>query len=193
MRGGRAALGWAFGVIAWGCVVAPAWAGVLTRADLERAFPAPFILDEMDDQPPVWPIFRQNATQNQLVAYVHESIDLAPIPGFSGTPIDLLVALAPEVTFLDVRVVHFHEPVFIDGLGARVPIRVRQAIYWQIAEADDQVRRTGRGAKSDCAVAVIDGVAKASVTVRARFGAERLFVGKDGALTRTASFAIVQG
>src|SRR5947209_3255187 len=103
--------------LVWSLATGPAAAGFLTRADLERAFPPPYILGQRDDQLPVWPVFKQNATENQLVAYVYESVDLAPIPGFSGTPIDLLVALAPDGTFLDVKVVHFHEPVFVDGLG----------------------------------------------------------------------------
>ena len=88
-----AALSWLF--------AAPAHAGYLSRADLERAFPAPYALGERDDRLPVWPIFKQNATETELVAYVFESVDLAPIPGFSGTPIDLLVALTPEGSFLD--------------------------------------------------------------------------------------------
>jgi len=52
-----------------------------------------------------------------LVAYIFESIDLAPVSGFSGTPLNLLVALDAQGGFLDVRVLSHHEPVFLDGLG----------------------------------------------------------------------------
>ena len=94
-----------------------AYAGSLTRNELQHYFPAPFILGEKDDTLPVWPIFKQNGTSDELIAYVFESADLAPIPGFSGTPINMLVALTPEGNFLDVRLLSQHEPVFIDGLG----------------------------------------------------------------------------
>ena len=75
------------------------------------------MLGEKDDALPIWPIFKQNGTSDELIAYVFESVDLAPIPGFSGTPIDLLVALTPDGAFLDVKVISHNEPVFVDGLG----------------------------------------------------------------------------
>ena len=89
MRTFRARVLFYFAMLCFALAATHAAAGVLTRADLERYFPPPYILGEKDDALPVWPIFKQNATENQLVAYAYESIDLAPIPGFSGTPIDL--------------------------------------------------------------------------------------------------------
>ena len=166
MRRRRAALGFALGLMAWVCALSHACAGILARADLERAFPPPFILGEKDDQIPVWPIFKQNATENQLVAYVYESVDLAPIPGFSGTPIDLLVALAPDGTFLDVRVVHFHEPVFVDGLGPEPLFDFVKQYAGKSLKQTIKVGPPNGGAKSDGAVAIIDGVAKATASVR---------------------------
>ena len=164
MRISRAAilLGFALAALAW----AHARAGTLSRADLERAFPAPFILGEKDDALPVWPIFKQNATENELVAYVYESIDLAPIPGFSGTPIDLLVALEPDGTFLDVKVVSFHEPVFVDGLGPEPLFDFVKQYAGKSLKQTIKVGPPGGGLPSDGAVAVIDGVAKATASVR---------------------------
>ena len=152
--------------LVWALGSLPAEAGFLTRADLERAFPPPFILGEKDDQLPVWPIFKQNATENQLVAYVYESVDLAPIPGFSGTPIDLLVALAPDGTFLDVKVVHFHEPVFVDGLG---PEPLFEFVKQYKGKSLKQTIKVGPPAGSpptDATIAIVDGVAKATASVR---------------------------
>ena len=143
-----------------------AQAGRLTRADLERAFPPPFILGEKDDRLPIWPIFKQNATENQLVAYVYESVDLAPIPGFSGTPIDLLVALAPDGAFLDVKVVHFHEPVFVDGLGPEPLFEFVKQYQGKSLKQTLKVGPPAGGLASDGAVAIIDGVAKATASVR---------------------------
>ena len=55
-------------------------AGVLSKADLIARFPSPYIVADQDAEMPVWPIFKQNATENELVGYVFETIDLAPIP-----------------------------------------------------------------------------------------------------------------
>lgn len=166
MRGLRAALMICLGLVAWACASASANSGFLTRADLERAFPAPYILGEKDDRLPVWPIFKQNATENQLVAYVYESVDLAPIPGFSGTPIDLLVALAPDGTFLEVKVVHFHEPVFVDGLG---PEPLFDFVKQYKGKSLKQTIKVGPPAGSppaDGTIAIVDGVAKPTASVR---------------------------
>ena len=162
----RVLTGLALAVTAWLGMMAGAGAGVLTRADLERAFPAPFLLGEKDDALPVWPIFKQNATENQLVAYVYESVDLAPIPGFSGTPIDLLVALAPDGTFEDVRVVKFHEPVFVDGLGPEPLFDFVKQYAGKSLKQAIKVGPPGGGGASDGAVAIVDGVAKATASVR---------------------------
>jgi transcriptional regulator of nitric oxide reductase len=86
------------------CGVQPAHAGVLTRPDLVKRFPAPLMVGDKQADLPVWPLFKQNATATELVGYVFESIDLAPIPGFAGVPINLLVAIDPKGSFLDVAV-----------------------------------------------------------------------------------------
>jgi hypothetical protein len=62
-------------------------------------------------------LFRQNATATELAGYAFESADLAPIPGFAGVPVNLLVAIDPNGSFLDAAVLSHHEPVFLDGLG----------------------------------------------------------------------------
>ena len=141
-------------------------AGALQRADLERLFPQPFILGEKDDALPIWPIFKQNAATDELIAYVFESVDLAPIPGFSGTPINLLVALTPEGSFLDVRIISHHEPVFVDGLGPEPLFDfVKQYAGKSLKQSVKVGPPNGRGA-ADEAVAIISGVAKATASVR---------------------------
>ena len=90
------------------CLAGPAAAGVMTRAELQRALPPSLAVGERDAQLPVWPIFRQDATTTVLAGYVFESIDFAPIPGFSGTPFNLLVALDAKGSFLEVRVLSHH-------------------------------------------------------------------------------------
>lgn len=105
------------GVLALVLGATPAQAGVLTRAEMARRFPAPLMVGERDAELPVWPLFKQNATATELVGYVFESIDLAPIPGFAGVPLNLMVAIDPKGAFIGVEVLSHHEPVFLDGLG----------------------------------------------------------------------------
>jgi transcriptional regulator of nitric oxide reductase len=54
-------------------------AGADARRVTQR-FPAPLMVGERDAELPVWPLFKQNATATELVGYVFESADLAPIP-----------------------------------------------------------------------------------------------------------------
>ncbi len=75
------------------CVCVDAAAGVLTKAQLARRFPAPLIVGDKEAGLSVWPVFKQNMTSVDLVGYVFESADLAPVPGFAGVPMNLLVAI----------------------------------------------------------------------------------------------------
>jgi transcriptional regulator of nitric oxide reductase len=152
---------------AWTC--APVRAGVLQAADLQARFAPPLLVGEKMTDIPVWPIFKQNGPATDLVGYVFESIDLAPIPGFSGTPVNLLVAMNPQGEFFDVKVISHHEPVFLDGLGeeplfrfvAQYPgLSLKQNIKIGVKPRD------GAAAPSQGNNVLIDGVAKATASVR---------------------------
>ncbi|WP_229219033.1 4Fe-4S binding protein [Rugamonas brunnea] len=146
---------------------APARAGVLDKAELERRFPAPLMVGERDADLPVWPIFKQNATATELVAYVFESVDLAPVPGFAGVPPNLLVAIDPQGGFLDVAVLSQHEPVFLDGLGEGPLIQfVKQYKGLSLKQNISIETNTKRERHADAAHAYIDGVSKATASVR---------------------------
>ena len=146
-------------------IMGQAWAGVLTKAQLERRFPAPLVVGEKDADLPVWPLFKQNATATELVGYVFESVDLAPIPGFSGVPVNLLIAINPQGSFLDVAVLSQHEPVFLDGLGEAPLFQFVQQYKGLSLKQNIAVgARTKRA--PDAAHADIDGVSKATASVR---------------------------
>ncbi|WPH24291.1 4Fe-4S binding protein [Variovorax paradoxus] len=144
-----------------------AQAGVMTRAALQRHFPPPWTVGEKDAQLPVWPIFKQGMTSPVLAGYVFESIDLAPIPGFSGTPINLLVALDAKGAFLDVRVLSHHEPVFLEGLGEGPLLRFAEQYKRLSLRQNIKIgSNANRGEQHGSANAYIDGVAKATASVR---------------------------
>ncbi|MFZ3288611.1 MAG: 4Fe-4S binding protein [Telluria sp.] len=149
------------------CLGTPASAGVLAQADLAQRFPAPFVVGQKESEVPAWPIFKQNATVTELVGYVFESIDLAPIPGFAGVPINLLVALDAKGNFIDVVVLSQHEPVFLDGLG-EAPLFDFVSQYKGLSprqniHIDSKLKRSHT---PDAGHAYLDGVTKATASVR---------------------------
>lgn len=146
-------------------ILGQAWAGVLTKAELVRRFPAPLVVGDKEVDVPVWPLFKQNATATELVGYVFESVDLAPIPGFSGVPVNLLIAINPQGSFLEVAVLSHHEPVFLDGLGEAPLFQfVQQYKNLSLKQNIAIGARTKRAA--DTTHADIDGVSKATASVR---------------------------
>ncbi|MFL5432286.1 MAG: 4Fe-4S binding protein [Myxococcales bacterium] len=156
--------------LAAGVAAAPAGASVLDHARLAEAFPPPYVVGEREKDPPVWPIFKQSgppAFATDLVGYVFESADLAPIPGFAGTPMDLLVAIDPQGAFVDVRLLTQHEPVFVGGLGEEPLIRFLTQYKGLRLDQNVKVGRPGAGSSGKGGgPVVLDGVAKATASLR---------------------------
>ena len=153
-------------LLAW-AAASPAMAGVLAREAMAKYFPAPLMVGGKDSALPVWPLLRQNGTAVELVGYAFESIDFAPVPGFSGVPVNLLVAVDPKGSFLEVKVVSHHEPVFLEGLGEAPMFRFAdqyKGLNLMQSIAIDSAPRAGP--KRDGNVMHIDGVAKATASVR---------------------------
>lgn len=149
------------------CCAAVAQAGVLTQEELARRFPAPMLVGERDGELPVWPLFRATGAGSELAAYVFESADLAPIPGFSGVPVNLLVAIDTAGRFLGVEVLSQHEPVFQYGLGvAPLTDFVRQYQGISLRQSIQIDTGTRHARQQDAARVGIDGIAKATVSVR---------------------------
>ena len=62
----------------------------------------------------VWQLLNSGGAE---AGYVFETKPMAPLPGFSGAPINLLVVLDLEGNFLNVHLVSHNEPIFVSGLG----------------------------------------------------------------------------
>ena len=147
--------------------VAQVQAGVMTRETMAQAFPAPLVVGDKERDVPVWPIFAQDLTSTTVIAYAFESIDFAAIPGFSGTPFNLLVALDKDGKFMDVRVLSQHEPVFLDGLGPQPLFKfVEQYKSLSLKQSIKIGLNQASASKANSANVYIDGVAKATASVR---------------------------
>ncbi len=145
-----------------------AGAGDLDKSAIERRFQPPLHVGEKLREVPAWPLTSELTPDAGPVGYVFESIDLAPIPGFEGTPMNLLVAIDAGGKFIDVEVLRQHEPVFLAGLGPG-PLNdfVKQyqgkSLKQQITVSSTygNTRVTDGGNR-----VVLDGVAKATASVR---------------------------
>jgi transcriptional regulator of nitric oxide reductase len=90
------------------------------------------------------------------------------MPGFTGTPIDLAVAINREGEFVDIEILNQKEPVFVDGLGTAPFIEflnqyrgksLHQNISVGSVYGENRARQAGDSV-------VLDGVSKASASVR---------------------------
>ncbi|WP_249115645.1 4Fe-4S binding protein [Azoarcus sp. L1K30] len=143
-------------------------AGELSRADIEARFQAPLKVGDRLANVPAWPITSELAPDTGPVAYAFESIDLAPIPGFEGTPFNLLIAIDRKGTLRSVEVLRQHEPVFLSGLG-EAPLHefVRQYAGKSLLEPISVASIYGRDRnRGDGGRQVLDGVTKATASIR---------------------------
>ncbi|WP_296574348.1 4Fe-4S binding protein [Zoogloea sp.] len=145
-----------------------AWAGDLGQADIARRFQPPLHVGDKLRDIPAWPITSELEPEAGPVAWAFESIDLAPIPGFEGTPMNLLVSIDRKGNFMDVELLRQHEPVFLSGLGEG-PLRDFLAQYAnkslkQEITVSSLYGNTRAGAGGNRVV--LDGVSKATASVR---------------------------
>lgn len=151
----------------------PAWlaAAPLTRDEVAPLVAPPYALGEPVNDQGVWTLLNSGGAP---AGYVFETGPLAPLPGFSGQPIDMLVTLDAEGRFLDVRLLHHNEPIFVSGLG-EAPFRAFLEQYRGHSIHEPLVVGTSYGAASGAAAGSggsgtdlvrLDGVAKATASVR---------------------------
>lgn len=148
-----------------------AHAGDLSKADIERRFEPPLHVQDKLTQIPAWPLTSELEPEAGPVGYVFESIDLAPVPGFEGTPMNFLVSIDRKGNFMNVELLRQHEPVFLSGLG-EAPLRefitqyTGRNLKQQFLIALNAARnRTGPVDKRSSQT-TLDGVSKATASVR---------------------------
>jgi len=145
-----------------------ATAGELGKADIGRRFPPPLQVGDKLTQVPAWPLTSELTPAAGPVGYVFESIDLAPIPGFEGTPFNLLIAVDARGNFTALEVLRQHEPVFLSGLGEG-PLQafVRQYEGLNLKQSITISNPYGGRQQGDAGSGriVLDGVTKATASI----------------------------
>ncbi len=136
----------------------------LSEEEMAQYVIPPMQLGTRDEALPVWSLLNSGGA---LAGYIFESEELAPFPGFSGTPMNLLISIDLEGNFINVRVLDHNEPVFVSGLGPR-PFHEFLHQYRGLSLANNikigsvQVK----GHKNISNSVQIDGVTKATASVR---------------------------
>ena len=106
---------WLFVVSIFALLTHTAAAGVLTRAQLQQQFGDSLTVGEQLTALPVWPVFHKYQTaegRNALHAYVFETVDIEPVAGYGGKPINIMVVMNPAGKFLNVVLLSHNEPIF---------------------------------------------------------------------------------
>ena len=123
----------------------------------------PYSLGEPINEDGVWTLLNSGGAQ---AGYVFETSILAPLPGFSGSVINVLVVLDLEGRFLDVRLIEHNEPIFVSGLG-EAPFHKFFEQYRGHSISSSLVVGVPYGrADSASSLVYLDGVTKATASVR---------------------------
>ena len=151
-----------------GLLAGPASAGELKKAGIAKLFTFPYGAGERDAVLPIWPIFlKAGSGKEELAGYVFESIDLAPIAGYAGKPVNLLISIDAKGTFTGVKVLSHHEPIFTHGASEETLFRfVEQYKGLSLTDNIKVTSANSAGQMQAASAKPIDGVSRASVSVR---------------------------
>lgn len=152
-------------VIALSLIYRPSGAvAELSQSEIGDLVMPPYRLGEPAGLDGVWTI---ETSGGELAGYVFESKPLAPIPGFSGDPINLLITVDRGGRFLDVTILEQNEPIFVSGLGPG-PFHDFVQQYRGLSIGDSITVSSGRRQAGDSGSthAYVDGITKATASVR---------------------------
>ena len=136
----------------------PGAAEPLDRAAMEAFVYAPYALGDPLGEKGVWELLNSGGG---LAGYAFETELMAPLPGFSGAPLNIFVMLDLDGQFLDVRLIEHNEPIFVSGLG-EAPLRGFLEQYSGHAISETMVVGTAYGGGGESSALVyLDGVTKA--------------------------------
>ncbi|APZ53645.1 4Fe-4S binding protein [Salipiger abyssi] len=140
-----------------------AHAAPLDREAMAEFVYAPYVLGEEVNDKGVWELLNSGGGP---AGYAFETELMAPLPGFSGAPVNIFAMLDPEGRFLDVRLISHNEPIFVSGLG-EAPFRqfFEQYAGRSISETMVVGNAYGDGGAGSPLI-YLDGVSKATASVR---------------------------
>ncbi|WP_323766545.1 4Fe-4S binding protein [Marinovum sp.] len=138
-------------------------AETLGREALAPYIAPPMSLGERINDKGVWQLLNSGGAE---AGYVFETEPMAPLPGFSGAAINLLVVLDLDGRFLDVQLLSHNEPIFVSGLPEKLFYDFFKQ-YRGHSISDTLVVGSPYGAGGEgSALVYLDGVTKGTASVR---------------------------
>ena len=121
---------------------------------LHEVFPQATRFGDIEGTPPAAAVYQGD----KIIGYAFETVMVAPVPAYSGAPINILVSIGTDGSIRDARVLEQHEPILLVG----IPV---QKLYDFVARyighrVDDQIV-VGGGASGSVR---IDAISSATVT-----------------------------
>ena len=151
------------GFLIWINAVVTAFADPLPRDVLEPYILPPMSLGEALNDQGVWQLLNSGGAE---AGYVFETEPMAPLPGFSGAAINMLVVLDLEGRFHDVQLISHNEPIFVSGLPEKLFYDFFKQ-YRGHSISDSLVVGSPYGGGSEgSALVYLDGVTKGTASVR---------------------------
>ncbi len=133
------------------------------REELAPLIVPPMELGEAINDQGVYQLLNSGGAE---AGYVFETEPMAPLPGFSGASINMLVVLDLEGRFLDVQLLSHNEPIFVSGLPEKLFYDFFQQ-YRGHSISDTLVVGSPYGGGGDgSALVYLDGVTKGTASVR---------------------------
>ena len=139
------------------------WAQPLDRATLEPFVAPPYALGDAVNDKGVWSLQNSGGAQ---AGYVFETEIMAPLPGFSGAAINMLVMLDLDGRFIDVRLLSQNEPIFVSGLGEAPFRKFLEQYRGQSINAPMVVGSPYGDEAAGSGISYLEGVLKATASVR---------------------------
>ncbi len=148
-------------------VAMPTLAGTLDKAQVEAMFPPPWLVGEKLVNLAVWPVYVRTGTGPELQNYVFETVDIEPVAGYSGKPINVLVVMDRDGAFVTSRLLSHTEPIFRSESGTALLSRF--AGQYQGVTVNHQVQVLGPKAQRVVTpgTATLHGIVAGTVTANA--------------------------
>ncbi len=127
-----------------------------TYPEIKNFFPGLTHVGDIVGEPPTAPVYQQH----ELLGYVFSTKDFAPIPAYSGKPINILVGLNLSGRITGLKIIEHHEPILLVGVSEK-----------QLKKYIDQYKgviifdRVRVGAEKKAGSVGIDTISGATITV----------------------------
>jgi NosR/NirI family transcriptional regulator, nitrous oxide reductase regulator len=139
----------------------------LDREALQKLLPNGLLAGELDPLLPIRPVFERVDARLILRGYAFETIHFESARGYSGKPINLLVTLASDGSFLGVHLLSHHEPIFTDARGTKLLADFARQYEGLTYRHNTQIVGAKEASQRNANTANLSGISTGTVSARA--------------------------